>query len=230
MFYNKIQEYRNEIVRICEEIFKVYGYELQLKLEDYNLLSNDNNCIQSSTSVGYIIEEFLVSKLEIYTSSQSQGKYKITRSKGSTTNASYDCFSYIDKLLAMINIKAVKQTNNAISAINILYDDYVIKKPNTEKCFLILKIFYNYDISKRDKQRKIFIKNIESFFLDEIDFREEHEQDNRNWSKKYNPNSGRLQVSDIFRQNHKVPLEQISYQNTLQMLEAISLRNKAKQN
>lgn len=148
MFYTKIKEYKDEVVRICQEIFKVYGDELELKLEDYNLLSHKNNCIQSSTAVGYILEEFLVSKLERYTAKQC--KYQIIRSKGSTNNASYDCFSHIDNnLFAMINIKAVKEINNAVSAINILYDDYVVTNPNTEKCFLILKIFYNYDISKR---------------------------------------------------------------------------------
>lgn len=223
-YYSKIKKYESEVKRICSEIFQVYGYELLLKLEDYNLLANKNNCIQSSTAIGYILEEFLVSKLEIYT--QKKNQYKITRSAASTTNASYDCFSVLeDNLLAMINIKAVKDANNAVSAINILYDDYVIKNPDQEKCFLVLKIFYKYDISTRDNQRKLFIEKIDSFFLDEVDLNAEHQQDHRNWSTDYNPNSGRLQISDDFREKHPLAKDKISYQNTVNMLKSITARN-----
>lgn len=212
-------------MRICTEIFKVYGNELQLKLEEYNLLSNDNNCLQSSTAIGYIVEEFLVSKLEKYTNTGC--KFKIQRSKGKTNNASYDCFTTIDKnILAMINIKAEKKANNGISAINILFDDYVKNNPKQEKCFLILKVSYSYNKSVKDNQRKIFIKGLHSFFLDEIDLTMGHKQDHRNWSENYNPNSGRLQISKSFRKNHTLKGSHISYKNTIHMLNSIIIRNK----
>lgn len=225
MYYTIIKNFQKEVMRICTEIFKVYGNELQLKLEEYNLLSNDNNCLQSSTAIGYIVEEFLVSKLEKYTNTGC--KFKIQRSKGKTNNASYDCFTTIDNnILAMINIKAEKKVNNAVSAINILFDDYVNKHPNQEKCFLILKVSYSYKKSEKDNQRKIYIKGLYSFFLDEIDLGNVHKQDHRNWSENYNPNSGRLQISSSFRKNHTLNVSHISYQNTIHMLNSIMTRNK----
>lgn len=221
-----IKSFQKKVEKYTQEIFKVYGNELQLKLEDFNLLENKNNCLESSTAFGYIIEEFLVSKLEIYTKLHNNtNDYKIVRSAGSTTNASYDCFCNSD-IFAMINIKAVKETNNAISAINILYNDYVKTNPNTEKCFLVLKVFYKIDTSNIDGKRKIIIGDIKSFFLEEIDFSKTHTQDHRNWSENFNANSGRLQVSDKFRKEHRVLEKDISYQNTCNMLESIINRNK----
>lgn len=230
MYYTTIKNYQKEVMRICTENFKVYGNELQLKLEEYNLLENDNNCLQSSTAIGYIVEEFLVSKLEMYTNTGC--KFKIQRSKGNkTNNASYDCFATIDNnILAMINIKAEKKVNNAVSAINILFDDYVNKNPNQEKCFLILKVSYSYRKSAKDNQRKIYIKGLDSFFLDEIDLGNGHNQDHRNWSENYNPNSGRLQISNSFRERHTLDASHISYQNTINMLNSIITRNKQSNN
>lgn len=57
---NKVQEY-------IATILKVYGNELFLLLEDYNLLQNPRNCIESSTAPGFILEEFILSKLELFT-------------------------------------------------------------------------------------------------------------------------------------------------------------------
>jgi hypothetical protein len=48
-------------------IFRTYGRELVLRLEEYNLLQNKHNCIESSTAIGFVLEEFIVSKLEMYT-------------------------------------------------------------------------------------------------------------------------------------------------------------------
>ena len=53
---NKIQEY-------ITAILKVYGNELLLLLADYNLLQDSCNCIESSTAPGFILEEFIISKL-----------------------------------------------------------------------------------------------------------------------------------------------------------------------
>lgn len=221
-YYNKIKDFQNEIEIYIKEIFAVYGNELLLRLEEYNLLENDKNCLESSTAFGYIIEEFLVSKLEMYSDIK---KHKIIRTDGSTTISSYDCYTELEEIKAMVNIKADKQNNNGIAAINKLYSDYT-KNPQQEKCYLILKIHYKTDISKKDNQRKIFIKKVDSFFLEEIDFSQGHKQDNRNWSANaFNANSGRLQITTAYREGHKLNKSKISYENTKTMLEKIYNRS-----
>ncbi|WP_258555699.1 hypothetical protein [Mesomycoplasma hyopneumoniae] len=67
MYYKVLKFFQKQIEDYTKQIFKVYGNELTLKLEDYNLLEDENNSIESSTSIGFIIEEFLTSKLSIYT-------------------------------------------------------------------------------------------------------------------------------------------------------------------
>jgi len=226
-YYDSLKDFQQKIEYYVNEIFKVYGNELQLRLEDYNLLTSENNCLESSTAFGYIIEEFLVSKLEIYTQKHNlPTDYKIGRGSGSTTTASYDCSAEIQGgILAFVNIKADKKNNNAVSAINILYNDYVVHNPETPKCFLVLKIHYEISSSPKDHQRKIFVNEISSFFLEEVDNSKEHKQDSRNWSATFNANSGRLQASSAFRKSHKVDYDNVSYENTRNTIQAIYDRN-----
>jgi len=220
-YYLAIKDFQSKITTYTKEIFKVYGNELQLRLEDYNLLANDKNCLESSTAFGYIIEEFLVSKLEIYSKDHIGTDYVIRRTDGSTTTSSYDCSSNTNKIKVLVNIKADKQGNNAIAAINRLYNDYVLRNPEQIKAYLILKVHYRIDISQRDDKRKIFIDDISSFYLEEIDFSYGHKQDNRNWSKVYNANAGRLQAPPAFREKHMLNEQEISYENTKEMIEKI---------
>ncbi|MDR0919945.1 MAG: hypothetical protein LBM93_12010 [Oscillospiraceae bacterium] len=217
-YYEQIKHFQEKITKYATEIFKVYGNELQLRLEDYNLLTNDKNCLESSTAFGYIIEEFLVSKLEIYSENHTENDYIIKRTDGSTTTSSYDCFSMLGDIKALVNIKADKNNNNAIAAINKLYDDYVLRTPGETKAYLVFKIHYHIGISERDSKRKIFIDSIDSFFLEEIDFSKGHHQDRRSWSAEYKANSGRLQATSAFRREHKVTVKDISYKNTTAML------------
>lgn len=225
LYYEKLDYIKNEIINYTNEIFKVYGNELLLKLEDYNLLSNKNNCIQSSTAPGFIIEEFIVSKLIMYTQSHNEDKMIIKRTNKSTVDSSYDCYSDFMGIRVLINIKSEKTSNNAISAINKLYNDYVICDTNIEKAFLILKINYSFKQSHRDFQNKIFIENTTAFFIEEIDFSNGHKQDHRNWSENLNLNSGRLQVSKAYFENNKTKKENISYENTKEQLKNIFINN-----
>lgn len=73
MYYRNLKVLQSKVENYAKQIFKAYGNELVLKLEDYNLLEDENNCIESSTAIGFIIEEFLTSKISIYT--------KITKKK-----------------------------------------------------------------------------------------------------------------------------------------------------
>lgn len=229
-YFDNIKDFQNKIETYCRDIFKVYGNELLLRIEELNLLSNEDNCIESSTAIGYLMEEFLVSKLEIYTESHKLPKdYKIIRHKNSSTvKVSYDCIATIkNNIRALINIKADKKNNTGVAAINMLHNDYVKSDPQQVKCFLVLKICYSFGNSKTNDERKIIIKQIKSYFLEEIDFSKEHKQDHRNWTNaQYNPNSGRLQVSSTFFNSHKKSIKDISYKNTCNELNELIKNNK----
>ena len=224
-YYDSIKYVQKKLAEYVEQIYKIYGNELLLRVEDYNLLSNENNSIESSTAIGYLMEEFLTSKLSTYTSKHN-GKNEIKLQKlsnTSTQDSSYDCYVEFNNIYIMINIKFQKKgsKNNAISAINKLYNDYVLTNPKQEKAFLIFKTNYYLGKSLKDLQRKIIIENIESFYLEEIDFSTGHKQDHRNWSAKFEPNSGRLQVTKAFRTLHTLVKDYISYNHTYNMIKNI---------
>jgi hypothetical protein len=68
-YYRQILDFQVKLKEYAQNIFRAYGRELVLRLEEYNLLQNRHNCIESSTATGFVLEEFLVSKLEMYTHS-----------------------------------------------------------------------------------------------------------------------------------------------------------------
>lgn len=224
-FQRKIEEY-------VEQIFKYSSNELILRLEQLNLLNNKNNCLESSTAFGFIIEEFLVSKLDEYTISHDGVKdYRVQRPDKPITHSSYDCVSIIhDNIRALVNVKAYSGSkNDGVAAIQRLYRDYVEDSPSVEKCFLVLKVPYSFCTSIRNAsrgERAISVGSVSSFFLESVDLSKEHQQDNRQWSKKGGQrNSGRLLISDTFRKNHLIADELISYANTVSMLKAVCERN-----
>ncbi|MBQ8768671.1 MAG: hypothetical protein IJZ15_03350 [Oscillospiraceae bacterium] len=224
-YYEKLKVIKAQVETYLREIFKVHGYELLLELEHYNLLSNPNNCIETSTATGFIMEEFIISKLEIYTRDHNgKDELKIQRLRGqSTGNSSYDCYAIYEDIYVMINIKIQKEgaVNNAVSAINILHNDYVRTNPAQEKAFLVLKTMYHFGASSKDAQRKILVNGIHGYFLEEIDFSFGHQQDHRNWSANFSANSGRLLVSDNWRRTHLLNESDISYKRTKAFIESI---------
>ena len=161
----------------------------------------------------------------LYTRNHNEDKMIIKRPNKSTVDSSYDCYSDFMGLRVLINIKSEKTSNNAISSINKLYNDYVICDTDVEKAFLILKINYSFKQSYRDSQNKIFIENTTAFFIEEIDFSNGHKQDYRNWSENLNLNYGRLQVSKAYFENNKTKKENISYENTKEQLKNIFINN-----
>ncbi len=217
-YYEKLKFVKTKIEKYLYEIFKVYGNELLLRLEEYNLLTNPNNCIETSTATGFVMEEFIVSKLETYTGSHDGiSDIKIQRISGrSTIGSSYDCFTIYDGVFVMINIKVQKEktSNNAVAAINILHNDYVAANPKQEKAYLIFKTRYDFGLSKTDSQRKIIVKGTYGYYLEELDFSSGHKQDHRNWSMNFNAKSGRLLVSEPWRKTHMLKEEEISYSKT----------------
>ena len=219
-YYEKIKFVKSKIVSYLNEIFKVYGNELLLRLEEYNLLQNKYNCIESSTATGFIMEEFIVSKLETYSQSHNNiDDIRIERiANHATQTTSYDCFVNYQNIFFMINVKVDKGNNNAVSAINILHRDYVCKNPEQEKSFLVLKTKYKFGESKKTKERKILVQDISIYALEEVDFTIGHKQDHRNWTEEFNPASGRLQVSKKCREINALKEEEISYHKTKQFI------------
>lgn len=84
-YYQHIQAFEEELKETVEQILRTYGKELVLRLEEYNLLQHTNNCIESSTALGFILEEFIVSKLHIYTHCEPLPEYVIERTNRATT-------------------------------------------------------------------------------------------------------------------------------------------------
>ena len=202
-YYNIALDFKKKLEETISIIFKTYGNELLLRIEELNILQNKHNSIETSTAIGYLLEEFIISKLEIFISASKNFEFDITRNKQSTQNSSFDFTSMYKNNYFLINLKAEKNANNAVAAINKLYNDYV--KDNIEKHFLILKINYL------------------------IDFSRGHTQDNRNWSEKFNPNSGRLIISTKFISENILPVNKISYKNTCIQLENIFESNLKKE-
>lgn len=104
----------------------------------------------------------------------------------------------------------------------------MVDDPDRSKCYLVFKIHYYIDMSTNG-QRKIFIEenNIESYFLEEVDFSYGHKQDNRQWTENgSNRNSGRLEVTPKFRSEHSVEKEKISYNNAKKQIANIFYGNK----
>lgn len=222
-YYEKIKFVKDKTVSYLKKIFRSYENELTLKLEDCDLLQNKNNCIESSTATGFIMEEFIVSKLEDYSRSfDNVNDIRIERIKDhGTTDTSYDCYAKYQDVFFMVNVKIDKGNNNAVSAINALHNDYVLTDEDKEKSFIVLKTKYTFDESKKATGRKIIIKGVSAYALEEIDFSEGHRQDHRNWSQKFKSSSGRLQVSKNFIAHHRLKEDEISYEKTKEFIEKI---------
>ena len=225
-YFKSICEAKNKIKAYLDTIYQVSGDELLLELEHYNLLTNPNNCIETSTAIGFILEEFITSKLEIYTKKFDKNSDEICIKKISNsfaTNYSFDCYCVYKNILFLVNIKVQKErsANNAIAAINRLYKDYVkssIENISAEKSYLILKTHYSFAKSKADNERKISIKGTDCYALEEIDFSKGILKDHRNWSKTFNENSGRLQIPKQWLINRRLQDSEISYSKTKELL------------
>lgn len=241
LYYQKTLDFQAKLKMYATNVFKAYGRELVLRLEEYNLLHNIHNCIESSTAIGFILEEFIVSKLEMYTHCSDEDQreeYQIDRFVGATSSESFDCYAIKDGIKFMVNVKAEKngQANNALAAINQLHRNYCIENPEMEKSFILFKVRYSIrdaygdDEFRRSKPRHIYIDGIDSYCLEEVDLSKGHKQDNRSWSAastgKNTKNNGRLMISNAFRESHKVSIEEISYKNTYNQLNDLLANNK----
>lgn len=222
-YYNLITSYKSTIINDILTIFRVYGNELLLRLEELNLLNDDNNVIETSTALGFVIEEFVVCKLQIFYRGKKDFHF-CRPNVSSTTRSSYDCFIKDNNLLTMINIKAEKvgSSNNAVAAINALHNDYCVSNNELTKCYLVLKIYYKCGRKQNleTNPKKIIISSVDGYFLEEINL-SNCKHDHRNWSPVYKAISGRLLISKSNLKNDKLPPEQISFQNTKDQINSI---------
>ncbi len=229
-YYECVKHFERKIVEYANNIFKTYGKELVLRLEEYNLLQNKHNCIESSTAIGFVLEEFIVSKLEMYTHCDESSEYVIDRYVGGTTSESYDFYCLSGNIRFMVNVKAEKEdsANNAVAAIGQLYRNYCEENPEQLKSYIMFKILYsigegNEDtVERRAKPRNIHIDGIETYALEEIDFSKGHSQDHRRWSENTtSKNNWPLLISPKFRNENRVPDQDVSYSRTFKMIEGI---------
>lgn len=66
IYYDKLVRFRESLSKQVTKLFASCGNELSLSFGGYNLFQREGNCIESSTAVGYLLEEFMVSNLEDY--------------------------------------------------------------------------------------------------------------------------------------------------------------------
>ena len=205
MYYNSLISFKELLEDYMDNLFSVYEHELELMLANYNVLTRENNNIESSTAIGYILEEFIISKLHTFTEHKKNAKFIVYPAE--TAHKSYDCFAEFNGIRFLINIKSTKDTNNAVAAINKLKMDYC--DDDTLKSFIILKVYYGF--VKEGAKRKIKILQYDTFAIEEVDFSGGHVQDHRSWSKENKLNSGRLQISTKFREDNPMPIDLVSF-------------------
>lgn len=242
-YYNTIKEFQELVNSKLKSIFDKYNNEVLLSLNNLNVLNHPNNCIESSTSIGFLMEEFVITYLEKETLDTNFEIKRINTRK--TIESSYDCYCVYKNIFIMINVKLEKNVNNAIAAINILHSDYLDENIDElvssytsdfkiEKAYLVLKVNYSIEQSRQpnySNQNIIRVKDIYSFYLEEINFSKEgHKQDQRNWSSEFNKNSGRLEISKAYFNRNQMDVDKISFETTKKFLEEIYNSNKLANN
>nr|VZS00887.1 hypothetical protein MF5582_00824 [Mycoplasma feriruminatoris] len=218
----KLQKLLSEVI---QEIFSYKNNELEIKVEDLNILQRENNSVSSSSAIGFLVEEYLIINLLNYFNSSKNDKQIIMNINKVTNKNSYDFSIKYKEHLFYVNLKSNKTNNRTIAAIQKLYDDYVSYTEQTPLHFLVFKINYHIGLSTDNQNIKIIIDNTQSYFLEEINFDQWH-QDKRSWSEKLNLNLGRLIVSDKFLKDNLLEIEQISYEKTKDQLAKIYKLNR----
>ncbi|QGZ97943.1 hypothetical protein GE118_04020 [Mycoplasma sp. NEAQ87857] len=229
--WTELNSLKEVLLKEIDNIFKVYGYEIEIKAEDLNLLKSKYSCLRTSTALGYILEEFVYQKFKNVFKNNKD--WVIWREGESTQNSSYDFVLSCNKFDALINIKTenINSQNNAVAAINKLHFDYE-KKYNSGKDFyyILLKVIYSIDNKQTamktetiEYYKKMQIQRFTCYALEEVSFINGHNQDSRNWSNKgFKKESGRLIISDSFLKKNRLNEEQeISNYQTLHFIESM---------
>ncbi len=70
-------ELQSKLEEAINNIFEITNNEISINVEDVNILQRDNNSINSSTAIGYILEEYLIFK-NLYYKKYLDKKHKQT--------------------------------------------------------------------------------------------------------------------------------------------------------
>lgn len=176
-----------QIFKSClNEIFTEYPDGLTLSLGNVNLLANPDNCILSSTAIGYCIEEFVFTKINssLIQKFKENGKtIKISRPINKTQSSSYDFSVEVGNHFYMINIKAARKsgTNHAVAALAALVGDYCLEppvSPPSQLHYLVVKIFY--DVKGDAILHSPGNEGMLTYYLEQVDFTEGFRSDSRN--------------------------------------------------
>ena len=151
--------------------------EVELKIGDTNVIY-PNSPILSSTGIGYLVEAKIYSLL----------KSKNIVSEKNTNQSFYDLkYDYSKNVELFVNIKVQKRNNPGICASG-KYLKYYIKTPKVTKLYLVYVINYSLD----EDRGKLVFGNSSGYFVESF-ITKVFKCDKRNWSKKFNPFSGRIQ-------------------------------------
>ena len=181
--YQKIAElFEKVVVEDVSEIWKKHKEKINMRLNDVPVCL-EGSAVNSSTALGFLIEEFLVQQL-------STKEYD--KPKESTIASLYDFkFKMDDKIELLVNLKVERAggSNSGICAGNILKNYY--SKDNKPKLYLIVKS--GYDIN--DKKSEVIFNGLSSVYLESFLIKKNMlKSDSRNWSNTFKILSGRLQL------------------------------------
>ena len=209
--YQKVaKQFQKEITKDINHIYLDINNEIELKMGGVNLLELSDNVIESSTAIGFCLEEFITKKLIELKPNFYQ------RQKTKTQNSSFDLYVVKNNIKILINLKVNKNGNNAIAAISQFKQDYFLEEKEKEKLFLIFKTNYNI------VESKIKVESTYSFYFEQCNF-DLIRSDGRHWSKKGNKLSGRMQYNP--KPSNLKDISKISYKKTkkdfLQFIEKI---------
>ena len=225
-YYEKLKQFRDLLSKQIAALFDEYGDKLSLFLGNCNLLKRHRNCIESSTAMGYLLEEFLVSKLEELSHSDKNAGFLLESYSDGTSTRSSDCYATFGNFKILINVKTEKRNsvNYAIAAINQLEKDYC-SDYRTEQAYLILKVRFDYIDTELGRQITIDRAPIIQY-LEEYDYSRGHKQDHRRWSddkdKINKENNSRLILSPSFTKAHNMPESAISSALTKKQLSLLN--------
>lgn len=166
---------------LINNIWLKHKSEIHMKVNEVEFCKK-GSAVNSSTAIGFIVEEFLVQQLP-------DGMFSTPTE--STVQSLYDLkYKEDSKIELLVNLKVEKSgsVNSGVCAANKLVEYYGRnKKP---KLYLVLKSKYSID----ETNSKIIFEGTDSFYLESFITKKEFiRSDSRNWSTEFNALSGRLQ-------------------------------------
>lgn len=167
-YYQKIKEFENAIVEMAENIFRTYGKELVLRSEEYNLLQRLDDSIGLSTAIGLYVENFIISKLVIFTHCQPTFKYVIERADKAANTDSCDCFCECEGSSFLVKVKSSKGTGSkhTATAAEDTGSYHIETGTKVVKSLIVLEVTYSVCEKIKEKPMHIAIENISACCLE----------------------------------------------------------------